>query len=268
MENLILSAKETILRAPGLPFSIYCSIKEQHIANVPIIKPLLICVLDGCKKLGKDGEVTCSAGSFIFLSNSPSLEMRNIPEGTEYFALLIEFDYSDFACFTHQPMQKQESFQGEIDSTLQYALQQFVEWSSVAPTTMWGLRRQEILQLLDCQGYTQVRTIMEPPSFSHKVYHTIRAQCSQDLSAADISSQLAMSESTLRRKLTAENTSLQTIKDQVKLGYGLHLVQTTHDAIGLIAEQCGYHSQSRFTDKFKQLFGITPTELRKTRMID
>jgi AraC-like DNA-binding protein len=35
-----------------------------------------------------------------------------------------------------------------------------------------------------------------------------------------------------------------------------------------VAERCGYQSQSRFTDKFKQFFGVTPTELRKTRMRD
>jgi AraC-like DNA-binding protein len=77
-----------------------------------------------------------------------------------------------------------------------------------------------------------------------------------------------MSQSTLRRKLQVEGSSLQAIKDRVKLGYGLHLLQTTMEPVGIIAEKCGYYSQSRFTDRFKQLFGLTPTELRKTRVID
>jgi hypothetical protein len=63
---------------------------------VPVIKPLLICVLDGCKKLGKDDEIICSAGDFIFLANSPNIHMRNIPQNSEYFALLIEFGYKNF----------------------------------------------------------------------------------------------------------------------------------------------------------------------------
>ena len=76
---------------------------------------------------------------------------------------------------------------------------------------------------------------------------------------------LAMSESTLRRKLKNEGTGLQQIKDQVTLGLGLHLLQTTEQSIGLIAETVGYQSQSRFADKFKARFSLTPSELRKTR---
>ncbi|WP_462154574.1 helix-turn-helix domain-containing protein [Pseudoalteromonas piscicida] len=54
----------------------------------------------------------------------------------------------------------------------------------------------------------------------------------------------------------------------MKLGHGLHLIQTSYEPIGLIAEKCGYSSSSRFTDRFKQLYGLTPSALRKTRMSD
>ena len=73
--------------------------------------------------------------------------------------------------------------------------------------------------------------------------------------------------STLRRRLKSEGNNIQDIRNQVRLGYGLHLLQTTQLHIGNIAEQCGYQSQSRFTDQFKLLFGMTPRELRKTKNI-
>ncbi len=251
-----------------MPFSVYSSVKEQHILNVPVIKPLLICVLDGCKKLGSKHEIVCPTGSFVFLSNSPKIDMRNISQGNEYFALLIEFDYSDFDCFKYQTAHAETYFQGDIDSVLKNTLQQFIEWSTVMPSDIWSLRKKEILQVIYHLGYTQVSAVIEPPSLSHKVNNIISAHISDDLGADALSERLAMSESTLRRKLSAEGTSLQAIKDRVKLGHGLHLVQASLDPIGRIAEQCGYQSQSRFTDKFKQLFGITPTELRKTRLHD
>lgn len=268
MRKLILSSKQVLQEKQPLPFSIYSSVKEQHILNVPVIKPLLICVLDGCKKLGEKNEINCPAGSFIFLSNSPNVDMRNIPEDTEYFALLIEFDFRDFDCFTPEPVKPQRFFQGQIDSALHKTLQQFVEWAAFAPSDMWSVRRQEILQFIYHLGYEQVNAIVESPGISHKLHSIISADISDDLSADYLSSRLAMSKSTLRRKLAAEGTSLQAIKDRARLGYGLHLLQTNLEPIGRIAEQCGYQSQSRFTDKFKQLFGITPTELRKTRMRD
>lgn len=267
MQELLNSAKRILREKQHLPFSIYSSVKEQNIFNVPILKPLLVCVLDGQKQLGSN-EVNCFAGEFIFLANNPNIDMRNIPNDVEYSALLVEFEYEDFACFSHNANSKEKYIQGKIEPIFEKTLQQFVEWSAFAPADIWGHRRQEILQLVYHMGYQKVSSLNEPPSLSHKINNIISEHIADDLSMAELSAKVAMSESTLRRKLNIEGTSLQTIKDRVKLGYGLHLVQTSTAPIGLIAEKCGYHSQSRFTDKFKQLFGITPSELRKTRMID
>jgi AraC-like DNA-binding protein len=79
---------------------------------------------------------------------------------------------------------------------------------------------------------------------------------------------LLMSESKLRRKLKLEGTSVQEIKDQARLGLALHLLQTSSNSIGVIADKCGYQSQSRFTERFKKRFGLTPSELKKTKMTD
>ena len=266
MQSLIESVSQISNTCTELPFAMYTSIKEQHIVNVPINKPLLICVLDGCKKLGQQGEIVCPSGEFIFLSNSPNVEMRNIPAESTYFALLIEFDYEDFLPFTQKTFTPINHFQGEMSTVFKNSLQQFVDWSSYSPQTLWPLRRQELLQILAHEGYQQLGAILEPPSLSYRVTQLISDDVKHDIQASDIAAQLSMSESTLRRKLSAENTHLQHIKDQVRLSTGLHLIQTSLDPIGLIAEQCGYQSQSRFTDKFKRMFGITPSALRKTRV--
>ena len=264
MQELIFASKQLQQQKENLPFLVYCASKEQRIFNVPVIKPLLICVLDGCKKLGKDSEVSCAAGTFVFLSNSPRVDMRNIPVGTEYFALLIEFEFSDFDIFESKNNKVDTYFQGDVDSVLQRTLQQFVEWSAFAPEALWAFRRKEVLQLLYHLGHEQVSAVAELPSLSHKLHGMMSRDVSYDWNAQRLSSHLAMSESSLRRKLNAEGTSLQLIKDRVRLGSALNLVQTSDYSIGSIAEQCGYSSQSRFTDKFKQLFGVTPSELRKT----
>jgi AraC-like DNA-binding protein len=267
-QSLILAAKELHETGGVLPFSVYSSVREQRIVNVPIIKPMLICVLDGSKKLGSQGEIDCPSGSFVVLSNHPSITMRNIPGDAEYLALIVEFEYEDFDCLPPRSGRSAPFVQGDTDAALQSTLKQFVEWSSFAPQVLWRGRRQEILQLIYHQGYEQVSAVFESPSLSHKVHGIIVADAAHDLHADELASRLAISESTLRRKLAAEGTTLQAIKDRARLGLGLHLVQTTFDPIGRVAEKCGYQSQSRFTDKFKQLFGVTPSELRKTRMRD
>lgn len=98
MKNLTSLSKKAINlhNNLNLSFSIYSAYKEQKIRNVPITKPLLIAILSGVKELGRTENIVCEAGSFIFLSNSASIDMRNIPNQEEYFSLLIEFDFDDF----------------------------------------------------------------------------------------------------------------------------------------------------------------------------
>ena len=103
MDNIIVVAKKAIKNQSQLPFSVYSSHKEQMITNVPIIKPLLIFILSGTKQLGKSGSVECLSGSFVFLSNSPRIDMRNIPIQAEYFAVLIDFEHEDFSELPKSP---------------------------------------------------------------------------------------------------------------------------------------------------------------------
>jgi len=268
MENLLSSIKNIINEKRELPFSVYSSIKEQNLLNVPIVKPLLIIVLSGNKELGKDRELICHSGDFIFLSSSPAINMRNIPKDKEYFALLIEFDYKDFNGMAISASNKQDYCIGKTTATLEKCLQQFVESSLWAPEKLWPLRKREIIELLCYMGHKEVLSMVGNPKVGHRLHDMFCEQSFHPLTIEHICDQLAMSESTLRRKLKAEGTNIQEIKDQARLGLGLHLLQTTHNPIALIAEKCGYQSQSRFTDRFKGRFGLTPSELRKTKMAD
>lgn len=268
MTNLINVIKAINTEDRSLPFAVYSSIKEQHLLNVPIVKPLFIAVLDGDKQLGKEGEIVCRAGDFIFLSDSPAINMRNIPKEKEYFALLIEFEYDDFIGIGPNTLSEQSFSVGEISIALEKCLQQFVEWSLFSPQAMWSLRRKEMLQLLYHLGYKDILSMALPHKLGQKIHAILSESPSVDIALSIICQQVAMSESTLRRRLIAEGTTIQEIKDQVKLGLGLHLLQTTSHSIVYIAEQCGYQSQSRFTSRFKGRFGLTPSALRKTKVTD
>lgn len=272
MKELIQLAKDTSCGRNDLPFSVYSSAKEQRISNVPVIKPLLIFILSGVKRLGSGSKIVCPTGSFVFLSNSPTIDMRNIPDKEEYFAVLVEFEYGDFDQFNQlkrsRSKSKKKYFQGDINIVLEKALQQYIEWSLYAPSEAIHFRKKELLQLFFLLGYEGVSAIAEPPSLGHQIHDLINEDISDNWSVDRLAAHMAMSESTLRRKLKAEGTDIQAIKNRTRLGLGLHLIQTTMEHIGSIAGRCGYQSQSRFTGQFKQLFGMTPSELRKTRLHD
>jgi AraC-like DNA-binding protein len=268
MDNLLNSIKNITSEYDELPFSVYSSIHEQKLLNVPIAKPLLIVVLSGDKKLGKNNEIICHSDQFIFLSDSPSINMRNIPKDNAYFALLIEFSYEDFDGIPTSDAENSEYFIGNTSLALKKCLQQFVESADWAPEKILSIRKKEILMLLYHLGHTEVVSMMGKQKISHHLHDLFHEKNFQEITIEHICEHLAMSESTLRRKLNSEGTSVQDIKDRSRLGLGLHLLQTTVESIGKISEKCGYHSQSRFTDRFKTHFGLTPSELRKTKVTD
>ncbi len=251
-----------------LPFSVYSSIKEQLLLNVPITKPLLIVVLNGEKRLGQTNELVCHAGDFIFLSNSPSIDMRNIPKDDEYLALLIEFDWQDYNGLQATKIIKDNHIIGEITSGLAACLQQFIESSLWAPAQVLSSRKRELLMFLSHSGYHDIFSLLANMQIKDKLHDIFIDAGFNQFSTADICRQLALSESTLRRKLNAEGTSLQKVKDNTRLSLALHLLQSSQLSIGIIADKCGYQSQSRFTNWFKKRFGLTPSELRKTKLTD
>jgi len=268
MANLLSVIKNTLNEKREQPFAVYTSVKEQKLLNVPIAKPLLIVVLNGDKELGTDNELICHSGDFIFLSDSPAINMRNIPKDKEYFALLIEFDYQDFNGLQINTPNKKDYFIGKTTQALEKCLQQFVESSLWAPKQVWSLRKREIISLLCHMGHREVLSLLGGPQIKDRLHDMFIEQGFHELTIKHICEHLAVSESTLRRKLKLEGAGVQEIKDQARLGLALNLLQTTQYPIGVIADKCGYQSQSRFTERFKKRFGLTPSELRKTKMTD
>ncbi len=110
MQKLIETTKQVIKERDDLPFSVYHSIKEQHLLNVPITKPLLILVLAGNKQLEGTNDIRCPAASFVFLTNTPTITIRNRPSEEEYFALLIKFDYPNFNILKNKNRKSEKTF--------------------------------------------------------------------------------------------------------------------------------------------------------------
>ena len=242
MSALISAITHTLQTTQQQPFSVYSSVKTQHLLNVPIIKPLLIVVLRGQKELHSsqngfeiDQTIVCRSGEFIFLADSPVINMRNIPtrlpqsqsdHNDEYFALLIEFDFNDFNGLQNNEAQKQPYCLAKMNRELERCLIQFVESAQWAPTQLWSSRKRELIQMLCHLGHSDILTLIGKSKTSHRLHDLLQQHPSQSISIDFICSELAMSESTLRRKLKAEGSSVQEIKDHSKLGLGLHLLQS------------------------------------------
>lgn len=268
MHSLINDIQRLNSSSCTYPFAIYSAQQEQKLLNVPINNPVLIFVLSGAKALGPELTVECSTGSFVMLPGNAAINMRNIPKQSAYYAVLLEFSYEDFDVLPAGEQGQPEMVIGDIEKPLSQWLHQFINYLSWAPEVLWEQRKREVLPLLFHLGHTDILKLRAEPTLSQQLHGLFVENAFSDVSAQSLCDQLAMSESTLRRRLASEGASLQSVRDKARMGMGLHLLQTSQDSIQRVAEQCGYQSQSRFTDRFKKHFGLTPSELRKTRLTE
>lgn len=96
----------------------------------------------------------------------------------------------------------------------------------------------------------------------HRIRLLIAADPAEDWSAAIVASRMAMSEATLRRRLSEKGTTLSAVMLDVRMSIALMLLQTTDDPVAKISLEVGYDSQSRFAARFRERFGFPPSLVR------
>lgn len=77
-----------------------------------------------------------------------------------------------------------------------------------------------------------------------------------------VATQLHMSARSLHRQLREEDTSLQSIKDDVRQQRACELLARTTKPIKHIATEVGFHNEKSFIRAFKQWMGLSPGEWR------
>lgn len=104
--------------------------------------------------------------------------------------------------------------------------------------------------------------VQEPNSLTEKVARILAKDLSQLPTVEQIAQQLHMSAATFNRKLKAESSSFQQIKDDVRFQRAKELLNETL-SLDAIAVQLGYSDASNFTKAFKNWSGQSPTQFRK-----
>lgn len=267
MKHIILNKLKELIHSNGhiSGVSTYCSKDQQRLINVPILKPLLVIIINGSKIVGTQPELSCHAGDFIFFTHTQSISIRNIPANSNYFALLIEFEPADFNHIIHTATPKIEAFTvGKVSDVFYQCILQFIECTTWAPQEIVTSRRIEMINLLIHLGYKNITCNASYKETMNKVIDIIRHHRHGKIGINEICKQIGMSESALYRKLKLEGETVQKIKEKVLMGEALHLLQTTTLSIDHIAGIIGYSSAARFSQRFESHFGLTPKALKKT----
>lgn len=98
----------------------------------------------------------------------------------------------------------------------------------------------------------------------------LREELARDLQARPglpaLARRLAMSERTLRRRLTSEGSSFQELVEEVRERQARRFLKTTELTVEEISWRVGFASSSSFCQAFKRWTGLSPSEFRKQQV--
>ena len=140
----------------------------------------------------------------------------------------------------------------------------FAAIGSNEPNELLQHRAEGLLLALAMAGHGSALWIAQADPLIRRVQHVLMLQTSREWRVEQMAQQLHMGASTLRRQLALAGSSFRQLLAEVRLNTALGMIQTSQQPIGLIAQQCGYASASRFSARFQQQFGIKPLQLRAT----
>lgn len=247
-----------------LPFR---SRQPQQLHRVPFSEACLMLVLSGEKQLHQASTTPLPPGRMLLIPAGSELTFTNQPAPShDYLAWLISLPASALTVPDKGPVDRELQL-FDADPLLLLLMRQ---WLELGPQFQHshgacGRRRDEIVRRLLDLGYgASLRSGLQQ-QWSNRIRQLLLADLSHDWQLAAICTRLAVSESTLRRKLEEEQTSFRDLLSKLRLSQGLNLLQTTDHTVQQIADACGYRSASRFSERFRERFGVSPSELRAQR---
>jgi len=242
--------------------------RELEFKRLFIEHPVLIYVDAGIKSVRwEDGEFIIRAGEAIALAGGQSVDITNrLDVDGSYRAHWLVCDggaidrYADSnpdqpGIARALPIMQSH---GEFGAALQRALQAVK--NPEIPDDIARHRVAELLLWIGMHGGRFAPTL--ELTLAAKIRRHIGCDLSQDWSSPGLAKSFAMSESTLRRKLADEGTTLSALILDTRMSFALKLLQSTRQPVTQIALTVGYQTPSHFAARFKSRFGFAPTQLR------
>lgn len=235
--------------------------------------PMILVPLVGAKRITvAEQSYHAGSGSYIILPPNTVFDIEHLPDAStdRFLGIALIFDTETLEQFRKLYGSEIERWNFEPrwvangTDELFSAIRDWVARNHNFPAedSLIRLRMCEFLLLLMQLGTAGNLLFQHQPRLRDRVKHLLALDPSRHWCLGEVTTHLAMSESTLRRGLRQEDISFRDLLEEVRLERGIELVMATQMPIGQIAYDCGYHSQSRFSERFRMRFSLSPTELR------
>lgn len=264
------SEKQFEVKEPGVHI-----IQSRQVRVHDIISPVpaIIWVLNGTKRVSSDRENReVSRDYFVLLPENRPITVENIPHGSKpYEARVLAFDREMFEgayrSLSLAEDQRRRSFQTAAASKdiaeAFFRARAALGEASHLPSCILRNRCEEVVLWLAeagaCLPWSQ------PASFVDRARSVFAQNPAHSWTSAEVGHELAVSEATLRRKLHAEGTSFKKVLLDLRMVVALTYLQTTNWRISKVSNAVGYTSQTRFSARFQERFGIHPADFRKAQ---
>ncbi len=288
MEHLLAQLRHELTNYPedrtphgsGLGcLGLYRCTRPQTLHAVPLHMPCLMLVITGKKHLVIDDiNFTLRPGEIVALPAGREFIVTNSPDSASqiYHGVALNFcqpvldQFRQVHGARYSDIIARPKWLAPAPESLVAEMLQWLRWSRNYPfdeNMVWH-RQVTIMLLLAQAGLVGNLLLNHDSSWKRRVANLIHLDPSRSWGVRDVCERLGCSESSLRRHLQDEGSGFREILEEVRLAEGLALLQQTYLQIGTIAEKVGYQSQSRFGERFKRRFGLTPSDLRRTRLGD
>lgn len=241
---------------------------DLRFSRIAVDRPTLIVIDHGAKILqGPAGEWRVRGGEAVAIAGGLTFDVTNrlSPRG-RYGARWLVWDPSVLADFERNaegPALTGVAALGPLDAPFAAAVDRAIEAIGEPERVPEAVARHRLLEVLVWLSLHGVRfSAAESLSFAARVRRLIEGAADARWTAAEVARRLAVSEATLRRRLSAEGTSLGDLLVDVRMAQGLLLLQSTDFSVNRVALEVGYESASRFSIRFRRRFGFPPTAIR------
>ncbi|WP_420065662.1 helix-turn-helix transcriptional regulator [Pectobacterium colocasium] len=256
-----------------------CALAQPHLrtpqqtTRFHFYEATLLLVLSGKLTLIEQGGTTVidTPSQLCLITPDASADLTKTPGGHDavFRSLFLTFSPPLLARFYHRypeklsPVHPPAPFthlllDGDLTHTLQYLVEGMT--SNTLTESRLELRLMDMLLVLSERGY---RFGVPPqPSVTAQLRTLISEEPERHWTAQSAGRRLAMSEATLRRRLSVEQTRFEVLLLETRMQHAMMLVQTTSWSMQRLAEACGYKSSARFSERFKTRFGCSPTKIR------
>lgn len=251
-----------------MPFCVRQVEADLLFADVEWVSPGVVRVQRGQKQLrGGETDVAAVPGEILYIPAGTRLEVRNVPAGDAYEAegLILSVELARYL-----PVRAVEAKPGGVKklkiaehAALDAAVTRCLEgFATGVPSAVQRARLIEVVGWLEAAGIDPLFTASE---VRLRLKRMVAEEPARDWRLGPVARRFGMSEDSLQRQLRRDGTGFQQLVLEVRMEHALTLLWTTERPLALVAEQSGYDSPSRFAQRFRDRFGVLPSELRRRR---